>query len=278
MALNRQVEMQVISNNSLMVNMSNLFIDFDIERTLILSSNKASFTIYNNKEDTISKILKNGNNIIFKAGHEDEKNINTIFYGVITFSSSYKQNTEIVTKVTAMDLAAVSGGLNYQFFAYSYKEKTPISQVFSDIAGVLNVSLFGIENLTESLNNGFSYCGNIGGLLREMRMIIKNYELEVYLDTGSMIIYKVGSQVSKFGVVRIPSNNIIGGVENVEDSSKQDTRKRIKFNCILNPKLKPNVLVNVLGQYTSGIYITEKVHFVGDNHGGEFRCGVEAAS
>lgn len=277
MALGRQIEMKVISNKTTIVDISNLFIEFDIERTLILSPNKANFTIYNAKEQTRNDVLKKDNLITFKAGHEDENNIASIFYGVICTSNSYKSGTEMITKVTAQDLAGTDNGLVYQYVAYSYKEKTKISQVFNDIADALNLSLYGIDNLTDTLNNGFTFSGSVGKLLYEMRQTIRQSGLEIYIDDNTMVIYKIGKQVSRFGIVRIPSNNIIGGIENVEDTTRQDNRKRIKFDCILNPKIKPNTLVNVQGEYTKGTFITEKAKFVGNNFGGDFKCTVEAA-
>jgi len=294
MAFNRQVEAKIISKGSAqtgdinyakafekgltLTNISQLFIDFEIERTLILSSNQANFTIYNAKPDTQQKILTPGNRIIFNAGHEDEGNIATIFFGIISTSSSYKNGTEFITKIQALDLAAVAGGLEYQFFNLSYKESTPLVQIFNDIAAQLNFSINGLANISNIiLNKAYVFTGNIGSLFRSLRLIIRSYECDMYYDTGSLYLYKVGNQISNFGFVKIPSNNIIGGVENVEDAGRQDTRKRIKFNCILNPKIRPNTLVDVYGEYTKGIYTVEKVKFVGDNHASsDFKCEVEA--
>ena len=277
MAFQREVECEITTSDNTSIKTTELFMTFDIKRTLLLTSNSAVINIYNAKEDTRNKIFKKGNTINFKAGHKDEKNLASIFSGIIYFSNPKKEGTEIISELTCIDIPLYQNGANFGYVSYSYKEKTQIKQIFSDLADELNLSLFGKDNLTETLNSNFTYVGSIGGLLRELRNIIKASDCEVYLDAGSMVIYKIGKQISKFGIVKMPSKNIIGNVRNIIDSSKQDKRKRIGFTCILNPKIKPNALVNMQSKDVKGTYITELAHYVGDNGSGIFCCDVEAA-
>ena len=82
MAWGRIVELSVGSEGEGLL-ISDLDIDFKVIKSLTFADNYAEFRIYNAKEETRTKILKKGNNLIFKAGYEDEA-VNTLFVGNIS--------------------------------------------------------------------------------------------------------------------------------------------------------------------------------------------------
>ena len=81
---------------------SDLDMDFEVNRSITLSENTAEFTIYNAKESTRKEVLKQGANVIFEAGYEDET-VSTLFAGNITYSSSMKKGMDWVTEIKAVE-------------------------------------------------------------------------------------------------------------------------------------------------------------------------------
>lgn len=277
MAFNRIVEVEIGNNIGTNLRLSNLDIAFEIERSFDLSSNTANFTIYNAKEETRQKILKPKNNIIFKAGYEDEGNTGTIFTGIITESTSKKQDTEWMTEIQATDFSSNTSNLLKETAELSYSKRTPLSQIVNDVRGLLNVPLAGLDNITTVLNHNFVYSGDMRGLIKELEKVLLPINLGLYFDNSEMVIYVLGQQNSKFGTVRItPQSGLIGEIEEIKDDKKDDGKKRYSISTLLNPKIKPNVLVQVQSSKVNGLFIVEKVRFTGDNFGGDFTCGIEA--
>lgn len=278
MAYNRRVEVEIFNNNSFVTKIDNLDIDFNIERSITLANNTAEFVIYNAKLETRNKILKAGNNIIFKAGYEDEGNVATIFFGTIDKSVPIKSDTVWVTTVTASDIGGNKTPLEHRTVSLSYIAGSPLSQVISDLSSFLGIPVFGIANVTNTLNNGFAFVGTVGGLVKKIENILKQDDNALYFDSNELVIYKIGVQSSKFGVVRItPNSGLIGNVENVVENNN-DNKKRIRFTSLMNPKYKPNVLCQVIANDVNGLFICEKVQYIGNNYGGDFFTIVEAVA
>lgn len=276
MAFKRVVELDV-GPGGIGLRVSGLDMDFSIKRTIELSKNSAEFTIYNAKESTRNQILKIGNNVVFKAGHEDEKNIATCFLGTISASLTVKNGPDWVTTVTALDIGNNKKPLKTQTISISYVENTPFVQVLNDFSTLISTPLFGVENVTNTLSNGIVFAGTVGGFEKVIRDMLSASDNALYFDNGEMVIYKKGVQNSKFGVVQISQRSgLIGSVEDISDDSKQDSKKRIGFTSLLNPKYRPGGLVNVQSETVKGVYSVEVVGHNGNNYGGDFFTTIEA--
>ena len=278
MAFKREIQALVGINNSLAVDIASLNISFDIMRSFDIEDNSASLSIYNAKEDTRKKVLTKGNDIILKAGYEDEGGAGQIFAGIITESTSRKNGTEWVSEIVATDFASNSENLLKETVSLSYASKSPISSVINDLIGIMGVPISGLQNASSViLNNGFVFSGYIKDAIREVEAILKANDIGVYFDNSEMVIYRLGIQDSSFGIVRVTENSgLVGEVEDITDDSYEDGKKRLAFTSLLNWKIKPNALVNLSTQKTSGTFIVERVNFVGDNMGGDFfaKCEV----
>ncbi len=280
MAFKRKVEMTVgenIVDGGTGLDISNLDIIFNITRTLTLSSNSASFDIYNAKQETRDDILKKGNVVIFKAGYEDEDNVGTIFIGSIIESKTRKDNTDFVTELECLDFASNKEGLKFETISLSYAAGTQTTTLIDDIVNILNIAIAGQDNVTSTLNNGFVFAGTRGKLLKRLKKILFAEDLGLYFDSSEMVIYKLGEADSTFGIVRVtPNSGLIGTIEDITDEDDEDDKKRVKFKSLLNAKIKPNTVINAEADINSGTYIVEKVTFVGDNIDGDFFAEVEA--
>lgn len=273
MAWNRVIELSVgTAGKGLLI--SDLHIDFSIERSVNGSENSAVFTIYNSKQDTRSNLLASGNNVIFKAGYEDESNVHTIFVGTIIESITTKEGTDYLTKIRAIDYSDNKKGFDYLTFSLSYKEKTPFNSVISDIAGTLGIPVAGLNNVTSTLNNGFNYSGNFKNLIKKVKNQLNVDGVDLYFDNNEMLIYKV-SAISSFDLIKLTSKTGLIMASQVNDDSKEDGKKRITVDCLLNPKFKPHSLIKVESENINGSFFIEKVSFNGNNYGGDFNCKLE---
>lgn len=274
MAWKRVIELD-IGPGTQGLRVSALDLTFQVIRSNELTNNEALFTIYNAQKDTRDKILKKGNNLVFRAGYEDENNVSPIFIGTITYSNSFRDGPDWVTDIRADDIYANDKKLTYDNIVdFSYKSGTPLSNILQDTAAVLSVPILGLENVTTKLNNGFVYSGPIGKMLRDFAKLLKNEEVGLYFDSSEMVLYKIGEkQESVFGITRITeTSGLIGTVEEITEEEKEDDRKRIALTSLLRPELKPNMVINV----QKGVYIIEKFEHVGDTFGGDFLSHIEA--
>jgi len=276
MAFNRIIEATIGTITGLNLKISDLNMSFEIERSNNVESNSANFTIYNAKKETRQQIEYAENNIIFKAGHVDEGNLGIIFTGIIIESSSRKENTEWITDIQATDFSSNTKNLLKETISLSYTKNIPLSVVINDIRGFLNIPLSGIENVTTTLGHNFVYVGDIRGVIKKLEDILSVVNLGLYFDNSEMVIYILGQQDSKFGVIKItPKNGLLGEVEEIKDNNKEDNKKRYSIPSLLNPKIKPNILIQLESSKVKGLFITEKVKFTGDNFGGDFVCNME---
>ena len=276
MAFNRIIEATIGTITGLNLKISDLNMSFEIERSNNVESNSANFTIYNAKKETRQQIEYAENNIIFKAGHVDEGNLGIIFTGIIIESSSRKENTEWITDIQATDFSSNTKNLLKETISLSYTKNIPLSVVINDIRGFLNIPLSGIENVTTTLGHNFVYVGDIRGVIKKLEDILSVVNLGLYFDNSEMVIYVLGQQDSKFEVIKItPKNGLLGEVEEIKDNNKEDNKKRYSIPSLLNPKIKPNILIQLESSKVKGLFITEKVKFTGDNFGGDFVCNME---
>jgi len=276
MAYNRKIELIIGQNTGLGLLISDLNISFDIIRNYKLEDNTATFTIYNAKKDTRKKIVQRNNNIILKAGYEDE-GMGTIFSGFVYEGSSKKRGTEWVTEIIANDYGKNSINIFKETVNFSYTQGIPITIIINDIVSLLGITVSGLENAASiTMNNAKVLSGSLKNAIKNITNILKVNGVGLYFDNNEMVIYNLGQQNSKFGIVNIsPRSGLIGSVEEIIDNSSQNTKKKYSFTSLMNFKIKPNTLIKLTTEDTNGLFIVEQANFKGDNFGGEFNCTVE---
>jgi hypothetical protein len=275
MAEKRVCNLTIGDNTGLGLLISDLNISFQIERSYKLTDNTAKITIYNAQKSTRDKILQKDNNVILECGYEDEGS-GRIFSGFIFESASKKNGTEWQTDLICYDYGANDRNILNETPNFGYKEGIPVTMVLNDIASMLNITISGIENASQIfMNNAKIFTGNLKNIIKNIENILKVNNVGLYFDSNEMVIYKLGKQESKFGVISISQENgLIGSVEKITESN-EDGKKRYSFTCLMNSKIKPNVLINLKSKNVNGLFIVEKVTFTGDNFGGEFNVKAE---
>jgi hypothetical protein len=280
MALDRYVKLTVGSALTGFV-VSDLDIDFDIQRSRALSENTAQFTIYNAKKETREKVLKKGASVVFEAGYGDETPAE-LFAGNIVESNSIKKEVDWITEIKVMSGRGAGASLASIDVSLSYSANTLISRPIQDIANLMLLVVHGIQNVGNVyLPNGWVYAGGINGALRYIRDVLVSWGMNIYIDNTGLVVHGI-NQSTIYNVVVLAYS---GGLLSVEDISKApnqsklsrrkilDLKIRKKFTSLLIPQLQVNAPVIFKTAYLNATYIVDKLRFFGNNYGeGDFAC------
>lgn len=266
MAFKRKIDL-FIGKGSDGLSLNNIDLQFRVSRSLTFSENTAEITVYNLKQETRNKILKKGNNVIFKAGYDDEQ-IKTIFIGQITEVYSEKRGADILSKIQASAMRSDKDALEYITVSPSYSAGVSMDNVINDLATAGGLVVTGISNVNFSLPNGWSFAGSYNSAMREIDKILKSQEIGLYIDNAEIIIYKIGQPTQTFGSVYLTYGN---GLLSVDDVTKSDSDKKIiNWKSLLISDIQPAGLLAVETDKISGAFIVERVLHEGDNFGGDF--------
>lgn len=275
MAWSRVIELSVGSDGS-GLDMSGLHVDFRIERSISVAQQRAEFTVYNAKEETRKEVLRSGNNVVFRAGYEDE-GLGTLFIGSIIDAQSQKRDRDWRTTINAAALRGQSTALARTNVALSYAPGTELAAVIGDIGTALGLVVFGQAQARIALPNGLVFAGNARRALAYAEEILVNNGAGLYVDNGEIVIYRDGEQQSgEFGSTLLDYDTGLLSVEDITEAG--DQRRRVRFRTLLIPKLQPNGLITVRTERVSGTFIIERVAFSGSNYGESFIAEGEAVA
>lgn len=280
MAWGRKIEL-TIGSNGIGVDLSALDISFSVSRSISYAENTADFSIFNAAELTRKKILKKKNNLIFKAGYEDEE-MGTIFIGNIAFADDRKEGSDIISKLSAVSARKVDASLKYITVSLSYAPGTLMSDILRDLATALGVVIYGTENAAIPMDNGWTFSGSVRAALSDMLQRLKSNRLSMYIDNSELVIYRQGVADSRYRTIYLDYNSGLISVEERAETGTPDPalkdKKRISFKSILIPEMQPNATITIGEGLHKGVYIVEKLKFEGDNFGGSFNISGEASA
>lgn len=286
MAFSRIIELKITNEANEVTNVADLHIEFNIERSISFAENSADFTIFNAKEDTRKKVLKEGNNIVFNYGYEDEnvgvdQKLGNIFTGNIKKAISGQAATEWITNITATTQIGQNKKIQNIYVKISYGPKTPVSRPLREIATALGLVVIGEENANVIMPNGFTHVGTARNGLKYVRNILRANNTELYIDTNEIVVYKKSPRVSRFTPVFLDYKSGLLSINDITDYDSKDKNnpKRVSIESIIIPKIQPNGIVTVskTGKL-DGTYFIEKMTIEGDNFGGENKCTMEGTA
>lgn len=258
---------------------SDLDIEFNIDRSNTISENTAEFIIYNAKESTRKEILRKENNIIFDYGYDDESSMGTLFVGNINTSKSRQEGADWITTIISESSQSKDKPLTNNNISFSYAEDTLLSRPLQDIANRLGIAVFGLDNANINLANGFTFAGSTRGALKECQQRLKSHDVALYIDNNTLVIYNIDNRSSRFSPVFLDYDSGLLRLDDITEQDKQSAKnpKRISFESLIIPKLQPNGLIIIQNtNKLEGTYLIEKLNFAGDNFGGENMCTGEA--
>ncbi len=274
MAFNRILIVKIgFENRGVLI--SDLNIDFQIERSIDFSANTAQLKIFNPSVETQEKFLKKGASVIVAAGYEDEGS-GVIYVGQITESVKYKDGSNRVVDIIAGSIQNANRDLEYVTVSLSYKRGTSLITPLKDIAIALGLSTYGFEIAKSiKLSNGFSYAGSAKTAFARCKDILSMNFMDLFIDNTTVVVFKRNTADTRFKVVYLTPETGLIGTAKITDSSKtgnveEEFPLRVSFKSLLNPQLNPNGVVVIDKSTVEGTFILEKISFSGNNYGGAF--------
>jgi len=274
MAFNRILNVKVgFEHTGILI--SDLNIDFQIERSIDFSANSAKLKIYNPALDTQEKFLKKGASVIVTAGYDDEGS-GVIYVGQITESVAYKEGPNRIVDIVAGSIQNANRDLEYITVSLSYKRNTAITTPLKDITTALGLTTYGFEIANNiKLSNGFSFAGSAKAAFARCKDILIANGMDLFIDNTTVVVFKKNTANTRFKVVYLTPETGLIGTAKLTDSSKagnpeEEFPLRVSFKSLLNPSLNPNGVIVIDKSTVEGTFVLEKVSFSGNNYGGAF--------
>ena len=284
MAFDRKVKMIVGPNLAAEgsgLDVSELDIEFEVTRSLTIADNKATFKVYNPKENTRNILLKVGNNIIFQAGYTDQ-GITTIFIGNIKRAYYNDISVDRFVEIEAYTIRSEKIPFSAKSLNQSFSPPVFLSTVIQDIGTAYTLVTSGLDLARIPLENGWSYIGTLKGAITKINKILDNEDSILYMDNSDLVVTKKDGTVSAVIATVSYGSGPGGGLKSLRENTKPATKKRKnpkqrwQFETIMISTLQPNGLIRFDTPQVTGSFLIEKLVFVGDNFGGDFGVVGEA--
>lgn len=282
MAFNRILTVKVgFENDGILI--SDLNVDFKIERSIDFSANSCNLKIYNPSEETQEKFLQKGASVVVSAGYDDEGS-GVIYVGQITESAAYREGANRVVELTAGSIQNANRDLEYVTVSLSYKRDTSVATPLEDIASAVGLTTYGFEAAKKiNLSNGFTFAGSAKAALAACKSILIANELDLFIDNTTILVFERKTADTRFTTVYLSPETGLIGTAKLTDSNKagdpeEEFPSRVSFKALLNPGINPNGIVVLDESTVTGTFIMEKVFFNGNNYGGEFTVSGEGVA
>ncbi len=168
-------------------------LDFEavITKTRSAGVNELTLTLYNASDSIEAIVEKTGSLVIIKAGyesiHKNHSKLPTIFRGQVETIEVVKEETRVVTRITASDGGQVSKN---QRVSYEAEPDTKVTKVITDLAESFDNIVIGhlaLEDLEgEVFPTGYSAFGILKDILTE---ICKSRKLKYSIENNSIYIF-----------------------------------------------------------------------------------------
>lgn len=250
-----------------------LDMDFDITRARTFEENSALFSVFNLSRESKDKFVKKGSALIFSAGYEDE-GIGTIFSGAISDIKEEMDGGDVKTTIQAVT-ASGENDLDTVYVELGYSKGAFVSDIINQISVAMGLAVYGLGQARVKLNNGFFFSGTARQALKRCQWFLLANNVEIMIDNGEIILWNIqGSSRYSVGVVGYNSG-LISARAIVSDKPGEEDKKRIEVKSLLVPKYRPDSLVKIEGDSVTGIFVIDKIQFVGSTYGEDFDCVME---
>lgn len=278
---NRKVIVQVGERNGERLLITNLRMNFQVEKNDKADPNRATLSIYNLSPKSRAKLEEITDLFLtIEAGYGDTTKI--IFSGDVDKIESKKSTINWVTTIECGD---GKKDLKETEFDKSYKKGTKVTTIVQDVLNAFpnlkNKGLAqGLIDQGKELLTGGSFSGSAKEIVQKL---LGSQDLDFSVQNGEVVITEEFQPTNNEVFIVTPSSGLINSPSNTEEKTKDGKiRKGVNFTALLNPAFNPKQLVKVKGQYDginfliNGDYVISKVTHVGDNQQGTFYSQVSA--
>jgi hypothetical protein len=259
---------------------SALRVRFEIKQGVKDTPNAAKITVFNLSEASRGAISGNaalqpgktatgamgqvGTQVSLVAGYQGIAD--TLFFGSAFKVTTKRDGPDITTEIEATDgqYALLNAAFNQ-----TYAKGTPLSAILSDVAKAMGVNIgvvIGLPDYTLSRSQTLS-----GGCRQVLDTCLRRHGIEFNVLNNKLNMVPKGRHLGKTAIVVSPQTGMLG-VPSITDEG-------VTFDSLLNPKLIPGQLVQVVSQNekAQGFYKLRAATFVGDSHADDWKVTAECA-
>lgn len=244
-----------------------LFMQFDIEKTSESEPNKGIVQVHNLNPTSRSLLQQQGVSALLEAGYGDD--IGRLAVGQVKHAPTERQGTDAVTRIEFQD-----GIEQYQNsnVSKSLGPGADTKQVLEVLASELQVGIGAVKGLVvETYQQGIALFGPVKDKLDE---VTGKMGVEWSIQDNNLQILPANTPSEILGFLLTPKTGLIGSPTEREDS--ENGGKFIEFEALLRVGLKPGAGVYIASRDVTGTFKIRKTRFQGDNRKGPFKAICEA--
>lgn len=249
------------------IEISNLRITFQIDKTSESSSNKAKIQIFNMTEANRRSVENENLIVILKAGYagfEQTPIAQALFIGDVIKASTVKQGTDFITTLEAGD--SEKKLLNKRI-EKSYESGTFMTTIIKDLSQQLGVA---IADISDIVSAQFVNGGVISGKIKDvLDQITERMGISWNVQDGELHVGSTTKTDDATAVELTPDTGLIG--------SPTRREKGVELMAFINPGLRPNKTIKVESTtFPPGFFRIRKVQYSGDTRGANWFAKIEA--
>ncbi len=250
------------------VEITDMRIQFDIDRTLKKHPNNCSVKLTNLNADTRKLLTKKPLHMILEAGYDGVSRI--MYSGDVIFAMTEQDGADFTTLIQCGDGDRIYSSARAKS---SYGAGTTVKKVLQDLAGSVGQTLprnvLDSKDLDQQLTAGSVAFGD---LRDEFTRLLAPYGYSWSFQNGKLQILRDSETDGEFLISE--ETGMIGTPE-FGTPRRNGKPPHVTVKCLLFPELRPGGRVQVKSKYLDGSFKIEKVKHNGDTHGSEWVTEIE---
>jgi len=211
------------------IEITDLRIEFDIEKSAKKNPNKGSIKIYNLAKATRTELEKPGTRCVLYAGYKDQDGPQLIFNGDVTFAWTQFKLPDVITE---LELGDGASEIRDTTISVGYDKGVKSKQILQDAAKKMDTPLVVPSNLAERVwEHGVSFFGPVRTLLDK---VTKGSNSEWSIQNGNLQVIEKGMVTTRQGIVLSADSGLIGSPEreraSKDGASSKETSKASATN------------------------------------------------
>ncbi len=264
------------------IEIENLRVQFEIEKSLDKEPNKCTVTVTNASPSTRVDLQAKPLIVLVQAGYDGE--LRYLFKGDLRYGFSHQDGTEWLTE---MQLADGDRAYRYAQISKSYRKGMTVVSALRDCAKSMGLAIDTNTAISPELQAEFASGRSLWGDTRdELTRLLAPYGYQWSIQNGRLTILKDGQTTPGQAIVVAEHTGMIGSPEfsvpeQAAASSSGKPRKnnypKLQIRMLLYPELTPGMTINVQANAINGMFRVERVKHTGDTaDDGEWETAIEA--
>jgi hypothetical protein len=220
MLFDRVYKLQVGKAGGEGIEITDLRITFDIQKTAKKTPNTSTVKVWNLTEKTRKQLEQPDTKCILYAGYKDDAGALLIFSGGVTHAWSKIDGPDIITE---FELGDGTQEMRDTTISVGYAQKIKSQTILDDAAKKLGMPLTLPSNAPQrEWVHGFSYHGSVAGLLDK---VTKGTGLEWSVQNGSLQVIESGMVTTRQGIELASDSGLVFSPERIR-KSKTGTKQK----------------------------------------------------